>query len=269
MKKLVSLALLCISSSLNAQITDTLISVGDHCLNFRIIEGTGTPIVFESCAGNDGSVWREVMLLLSKKINVPLIAYDRAGFGKSGIDTLNININNEIDDLRKGLNKLGFGDNYFLVAHSLGSCYAMKFAIDNPNRVKGTVFIDAINPYFLTQERASLIKSQFMDDIMTIKKESIGFYHLILNYENTAKVMRECAQSFNVPLTIIASGITPFEEETRVEFINGLKKFSDELDNRSYILVNDAEHFVFYDEPELVANEIVKSYDKFFASIGK
>lgn len=74
------------------------------------------PIIFESGAGNDGSVWSEVRERLSQRIDAPLITYDRAGFGTSEIDTNNINITSEVNDLQTGLNELTFNGDYFLVA---------------------------------------------------------------------------------------------------------------------------------------------------------
>lgn len=252
--------LLIFSSFLNAQIKDTLLLVGSHHLNFRIIDGIGCPIIFESGAGNDGSVWEEIMLLLAKRINAPLIAYDRAGFGESEIDTLNINIQTEIRDLGKGLEKLGFKDNYFLVSHSLGGAYAMRFSVTQREKVKGGVFIDIVTPYFTTKKRAQWTKNQFIDSLASIKKESLGFYHLVLNYVNTAKVMRKSSKDLQVPLTVIASGITPFEGKTRNEFIAALKRFAGEKSNRKYIIIPDAEHYVFYDRPGLVVEEIISLY---------
>ncbi len=249
-----------ISTTLFAQVKDTLISVGQHSLNFRIIQGIGRPIVFESGAGNDGSVWKDIMLLLAKRTKAPLIAYDRAGFGKSGINTAYIKIENEVNDLSSALAQLGYDTDYFFVAHSLGSSYAMKFAQDKPNKVAGSVFIDVVNPYYLTAEKARHIKNQFIDSLETIKKESIGFYYLILNYEDTGNVMRQSAQAYKTPTTVIASGLTPFEGDERCKFIAGLKKFAEEHDNRNYILLKDAEHFVFYDEPEFVTDEIISLY---------
>lgn len=244
----------------NAQTKDTLVSVGNHMLNFRLIEGEGLPIVFESGGGNDGSVWLQVQSLLKEKINAPLIAYDRAGFGNSGLDTNRIDINNEVRDLALGLNTLGFRDGYFFVAHSLGGNYAMRFIANNPSKVKGAVFIDVVSPAYMTAERARETKAGFMEDIAEIKAESLGFYHLVLNYEHTSQVMRALADSINLPMLVIGSGISPFEGELRVEFIAGLKAFADARANRSYLLVSDAEHYVFYDKPNLVADEIVKLY---------
>jgi pimeloyl-ACP methyl ester carboxylesterase len=75
-----------------AQEIDTLVDVGGYKLHFHVVKGIGTPVVFESGGGDDGSVWQPLVIDLRKKLNAPLITYDRAGFGKSGIDTSGLNI---------------------------------------------------------------------------------------------------------------------------------------------------------------------------------
>lgn len=245
-----------------SQTKDTLINVGNHNLHFSVTPGIGMPIVFESGAGNDGSVWSEVCKRLRQYIDAPIVTYDRAGFGRSEIDTNKINITNEVNDLREGLKQLKFEGNYFLVAHSLGGNYAMKFIADAPDKVKGAIFIDIVSPYFMTALRATQTKQLFMDSLASIKKESIGFYHLVLNYENTSAVMREVTKSIHTPITVIASGKTPFEGNDRQLFSEGLRRFALEKENRKYVLAEDAEHYVFYDEPDLVVCEIVALYNQ-------
>jgi pimeloyl-ACP methyl ester carboxylesterase len=259
---IITVLLLLLTNTANAQSRDSLINVGNHRLNFSILPGSGMPIVFESGGGKDGTVWKEVIALVNQKIKAPLIAYDRAGFGKSEIDTARINISNEVINLENALTQLNFNDAFFLVAHSLGGNYAMKFISKNPTKVKGAVFIDVVSPKFMDAERATYTKNLFIDSLEQIKKESIGFYHLVLNYENTSEVMRNIATSIETPLTIIASGLTPFEGTDRAHFLSGLKQFSEQKKNRKYILVEKAEHYVFYDEPILVADEIVRLYNE-------
>jgi pimeloyl-ACP methyl ester carboxylesterase len=260
MYSLITAMMMLFQAAAIGQTIDTLVDVGRHKLHFNIKTGAGIPIIFESGAGNDGSVWTEICKRLSQRIEAPLITYDRAGFGKSEIDTNNINITTEVKDLDLALNKLKFTGNYFFVAHSLGGNYVMKFISNNPNKVKGAVFIDIVSPYFMTSQRATYTKNLFIDSIAAIKKESIGFYHLVLNYENTSEVMRKVAPAVKTPLTIIASGITPFEGEDRQQFKNGVKRFALDNKNRTYILAENAEHYVFYDDPELVTQEIIKLY---------
>ncbi|WP_343319690.1 alpha/beta fold hydrolase [Sphingobacterium multivorum] len=248
--------------AVKAQLRDTMINVGNHNLHFTLMEGKGIPIVFESGAGNDASVWRKLLEPLSSKLGAPLITYDRAGFGKSEIDTVNISLTNEVKDLKTALQQLGYRDRYFFVAHSFGGNYTMKFITTHPGQVVGTVMIDIVSPYLMTMERSKSLKSEYASELDHIKKESLGFYHLVLNYEASTAVLHEVAGKINVPMTVIGSGKSPFEEPDRSLFIAALKKFADQKNNRRYLLAQNAEHHVFYDEPDLVIDEIVKLYQK-------
>ncbi|MGF7023396.1 alpha/beta fold hydrolase [Sphingobacterium sp. HSC-15S19] len=236
--------------AVKAQLRDTMVNVGNHSLHFTLMEEKGIPIVFESGAGNDASVWRKLLEPLSSKLGAPLITYDRAGFGKSEIDTVNISLTNEVKDLKTALQQLGYRDRYFFVAHSFGGNYTMKFVTNNPGQVVGTVMIDIVSPYLMTMERSKSLKSEYASELDNIKKESLGFYHLVLNYEASTAVLHEVA------------GKSPFEEPDRSLFIAALKKFADQKNNRRYLLAQNAEHHVFYDEPDLVMDEIVKLYQK-------
>lgn len=97
--------------------------------------GKGIPILFESGAGNDRGIWDTLLKPLHYSLGATLITYDRKGFGKSEIDTTDLNIITEIKGLEIALQKLGFVDKYFLVAHSLGGNYAMTFSYRNSGKV--------------------------------------------------------------------------------------------------------------------------------------
>ena len=124
----------------------------------------------------------------------------------------------------------------------------------------GAVFIDIVSPYFMTKERAKYTKDLFTDSLEAIKKESIGFYHLVLNYENTSEVMRQVSADISIPLTIIGSDRTPFEGTGRTDFIQSLKKFAEDKDNRKYVFAKNCGHYIFLDSPYFVINEIVSQY---------
>ncbi|GAA4172842.1 alpha/beta hydrolase [Sphingobacterium ginsenosidimutans] len=257
-----SIFLLLSAFDLFAQSKDTTISVGQHSLHFNIIAGKGIPIIFESGGGNDASVWQKLLAPLSARLGAPLITYDRAGFGKSGIDTANVNLSTEVADLKRALNKLGYNEQYFFVAHSFGGNYTLKFAHENKGQVLGAVMIDIVSPYFMTMERGKSLKIEYADRLQEIKKESLGFYHLTMNYENSTAILHEVAPHATIPMTIIGSGITAFEEPDRSKCVAALKKFADEKDNRKYVLEPNAQHHIFYDNPALVIEEIQSLYKK-------
>lgn len=77
------------TSSGSCQTIDTLLDVGGYRLNFHIIKGNGIPILFEGGAGADVTVWDIILKPVAEITHATLITYDRAGFGKSELDTSN------------------------------------------------------------------------------------------------------------------------------------------------------------------------------------
>lgn len=261
-KLIASFLLLGMVITAQSQNIDTLINVGTYKLHFNILQGKGVPILFEAGAGNDGSIWDTLLKPLHDSLGATLITYDREGFGKSGIDTTNLNIITEIKGLEIALRKLGFADKYFLVAHSLGGDYAMTFASRNSRKVVGGVFIDIVSPCFMTEAKALEVKKVFHDSLEVIKKESLGFYYIIKNYEYTSSVMREAAISLKIPLTIICSDTPPFKGRDSVRWKECMKTFAAGFNNRKYLLAKNTGHYIFIDNPKLVINEIVKRFNE-------
>ena len=101
------------SENSQSQTIDTLVEVGNHKLHFKIVKGNGIPILFESGAGDDGTVWNSILAPIAEITGATLITYDRAGFGKSTINTLETDeskhgIINSVEDLEEGLKIFGY-----------------------------------------------------------------------------------------------------------------------------------------------------------------
>ena len=243
-----------------SQNVDTLVDVGKYKLHFNIVTGKGFPIIFESGAGNDGNIWKDILQPLHDSTGATLVTYDREGFGESGIDTSLINITNEVKGLEVALKKLKLTDQYFFVAHSLGGNYMMTFAQRNRDKVKGAVLIDILVPCFMTKKKAIEVKNLFKDSLEVIKRLSLGFYYIVQNYENTSLVMRQAARGIKIPLTIICSDIPPFQGADSIKWKRCLLDFARGAGNRSFVLANGCGHYVFQDNPTLVIKEIIRLY---------
>jgi len=243
-----------------AQEIDTLINIGNYQLHFNITKGIGVPIFFEAGAGNDGSIWDTIIKPLYDSLGTTLIRYDRQGFGKSGIDTNNLSIIDEIKGFEAAMSKMGFGKKLFFVAHSLGGNYAMVFNNRNKGKVIGGVLIDNPSPCFMTDKKAAEVKALYWDSREEIKKESLGFYYIVKNYMATSKAMRDAARFMTLPLTIICSDSTPFENKERIIWKNCLKNFANEAPNRRFLMADNCGHYVFFDNPTFVINAIIRQY---------
>ncbi|GAA4106053.1 alpha/beta fold hydrolase [Aquimarina addita] len=250
-----------------AQTLDTLINVGNHQLHFEIIKGNNTPIIFEAGNGNDGSVWKSIINDIYKATGATLITYDRAGLGKSEIDTTNISFKLEIKHLNTALRKLGYTKKYFLVAHSFGGFYASEFALLNEDNITGAVFIDIATPCMTTKEWASHYKNSLTPDVWAmLKKHREGLYYVLQNFPDIADYMSTRYISNDIPLTLIVAENLPDTntlktEKDRTNWIRCLKEFGN-LPNHTYVVAKNADHIIWEKNPEIVVEEIAKLYLK-------
>jgi len=99
-------------------------------------------VVFESGLGNDHTVWqmKKVAEYISSKMDV--VMYDRAGYGKSTIDTSARAINRLRIELEAVVNQHAHGRKVILVGHSLGGMVISDFAIKNPGIVAALLLVD-------------------------------------------------------------------------------------------------------------------------------
>ncbi|NWP05693.1 alpha/beta fold hydrolase, partial [Escherichia coli] len=84
----------------------------------------------------------------------PVLAYDRAGFGKSEVRAggriEDHGILNGVADLESALKTLGYDRQIVLVAHSYGGFYSTLYAARHPGRVRYAVLIDANHACWFT-----------------------------------------------------------------------------------------------------------------------
>lgn len=269
MKALLFLMLIFASLVLQGQVIDTLVDVGGYKMHFNILKGNGTPILFEAGAGDPGSVWNNVHNILDSIHSITgttLITYDRSGVGKSELnpnftEDSDYGIVNGIEELEKALQKLGYDDEIILVSHSYGGLYNALYASRHPKDTKYVILIDAVVNSYWDEE---LLEEYHSDPVIRENFDGEGMYYLAANYRETCLYMRSVEFPTNMPvLNIYAERIikkgskSENEDET---WNKTLKEYGDSRKNVQTIAVGGIGHYVFYDNPELVVNSIVKAY---------
>ncbi|MFS4468742.1 alpha/beta fold hydrolase [Maribacter sp. 2210JD10-5] len=256
-----------LSFSIRVQSQDTLVDVGGYKMYFNIIKGKGTPILFDAGAGNDGSVWDNILEKIHKVTGTTLITYDRSGFGQSELNPnlkndLDFGIENGIKELEVGLLMLGYNnDEVILVSHSYGGLYNLLFAHKHPEKVKSVILIDATLNDFWNEELLTMRDSNV--DISTIAKPS-GDYYLNANFNETMRYARNIHFPENIPIINIFPEIS-FSGAPEVytnRWTKLHKEFGDNRDNVTNIIAQGSGHYVFQDNPSLVINAIIKAYSK-------
>ena len=244
-----------------SQTVDTLVDVGGYHLNFHIVKGRGIPILFESGGGNDGTIWYGILPAVSDVTGATLITYDRAGFGKSEIDTNRHGILNGVKALETGLKKLGYDGPVVLVAHSLGGFYATLYAYRNPKKVKAAVLIDESNMCFYNKQR--IMSTQAIIDKQPKSKSpgNLGNYYISVDFQNTMEVMSSAAFPDNIPATDLISERTPFKDSADIiDWKRCQQEFGRSAPNRKAVIAYGTGHYVFLDNPSLAIDAIAMQY---------
>ncbi|MEL0651525.1 alpha/beta fold hydrolase [Algibacter sp. TI.3.09] len=257
---------LLLSISMHSQTLDTLVDVGGYKMHFKIMKGEGTPILFEAGAGNDASVWSDILENIHEVTGTTLITYDRSGFGTS---ELNPNLKNESDfgiengvkELEAGLLRLGYNQEIILVSHSYGGLYNLLYANKHPQKVRSIVLIDVTLNNFWNGELLTMRDRNV--DISTIKKPS-GDYYLNVNFNETMRYVRNMEFPKNISIINVfpKNSFPGYPEILSGRWLKLHKEFGDQNDNVENVLAKGSGHAVFQDNPGLIINTIIKAYSE-------
>ena len=215
---------------------DTLLQIDGYSMHFTIIKGKGIPILFEAGAGNDGSIWNDVLKPIATITEATLITYDRIGQGQSSHDTNWRSIAAGVTLLEKGLQQLGYNGEMMWVAHSRGALYATTYANKHPEKVKMAVLIDGSSA---CNCRLNLTIVRGADTIL----KSLAFPH-------------------SVPVIALVSDYSPFANRPGNGWKDCHTKFVAEAPNRTGIIAYGCGHYIFKDNPALAINVIAEAYSK-------
>jgi pimeloyl-ACP methyl ester carboxylesterase len=130
-----ALAPLPVAAQIHARVT-----VGDHALD-AVTAGHGGPaIVFETGLADSLDVWLPMWHTMAQFTTV--MAYSRAGFGRSESGRSDHSVAGAVTDLHELLRHIGVSGPYILVARSYGSLIARLYVSQHPDDVVGIVLVD-------------------------------------------------------------------------------------------------------------------------------
>ncbi|MEN0048708.1 MAG: alpha/beta fold hydrolase [Bacteroidota bacterium] len=247
------------------ELEEVLVDIEGYNMNFHVIEGKGIPIVFESAAGEDGTIWKDILEPIHKKTGATIIAYDRSGFGKSEInpnhtEDLQYGITNGMVELESALKKLGYFDQLILVCSSYGGLYSSLFSSRNPELVKYVVMVDA----GLTNWYSDKTVDNIIQNYPITREQHEGHYFLLKNLKETVTVMRESKFPAHIPVIDLVAEIKPsgWDDELWENWESSHQSFTDWNPLREMRKVKGASHYIFQDQPKVVIDAVVEAYQK-------
>lgn len=245
------------STAKETPFTETKIDLSTHKLNtYSIKKNSNYVVVFESGLGDDHTIWSKKKVANQTAKFTDVLLYDRAGYGKSETNSDPRTVSKLTSELEKVINAFANGRKVILVGHSLGGLIIRDYAIKNPNKTAGLVFVDSSHELYNNPSQAE------EDFIYNSMKSSYGS-----NFGGTLEA-RELIESLqhmatlpnlpNVPVIAITSTKIDSNHDA-----NDIKLWYDSkealkkgVSDFTHVTTTKSGHYIMLEEPNLIPENI-------------
>jgi pimeloyl-ACP methyl ester carboxylesterase len=253
----------------SAQAVEKLVDVGGYNLNFRIIQGQGLSILLESGGGMDSNEWNALAPRLAQETGATVIAYDRAGFGKSDLPETKYDLREDTAALWRGLQTLGLDRNLVLVGHSYGGFLIRFEAAEHPDAVRGLVFVDPFTVEFVDTFGIEYCNNHPMMGKLpfdTSRPETLSKFQRAAvrmvgapdrNLAENIDIIRKAIIPEGIPVRVITAGIAflPKPEEQKA-WRESHERFAASIKGAMVVLAEKSGHMIPFSQPDLLVSVV-------------
>lgn len=239
---------------------------------YSIVKGEGSPaVVFENAMGGSANFWDPIQDELSGLARV--IAYDRAGNGKSEMSPYARTNSQMAKELHMLLAKLEVAPPYILVGSSYGAFIVRTFAHIYPEDVSGMVLVDPVHEDLLPEMQKSRTEEDWKEYIGVMDQMADqapeGPRKEWLQFLSNSDSVRGIEFPGDIPIYILTS--TRFSDREkqmmyREEDIKKKyelhKKWLNGKQNIKHITTDKSGHNIAYREPELIIDSVIEILER-------
>lgn len=236
-----------------------LVDLGTHKIaTYSIETDSKYLVVFESGLGDDHNVWNSKKVAASIAKNSAVLIYDRAGYGKSSIDDHPRNIERLSTELKAVIDKFSNGRKVILVGHSLGGLIIRDYAIKNPEKTAGILFVDPSHEAYNqpTQAVEDIIYNAFKTEYGVNGGATKEVRELIEDFAYCSRL----GNLPNIPVIVLTSMKKDNSNntsdqtygKTRQDWYDAHEQLKKGVTNFTHIQTTASGHYIMKEEPSLV-----------------
>jgi pimeloyl-ACP methyl ester carboxylesterase len=185
---------------------DTLVDVGGYHLHMVVYRGTRPlTIVMESGGGAGLAAWAGVEARLAERTGATVVAYDRAGFGESGLGPAELTPRQQVRQLHEALERLGTAPDRIVVGHSYGGLLAVLHAHLYPGRVRGLVLVDPTNARFV-KATGDFVQTTVPHIEHPVSAKDTAIARMVRTFDALARDPAASDAGLELPLVVITAG---------------------------------------------------------------
>ena len=265
--KYVVLALLMLVPALGAAQTHQLVDIGGYRLDVVREGAAGPVVVFEAGLGDSLDTWSPILPTIAQSARV--IAYSRAGFGRSDVSPAARSARQEVKELHELLTRLQVSKPVVLVARSYGGLLVRLYTSLYPRDVGGLVIVEGTHEQQV--RRWGMIDSsypaafrQFYDSVLKALPDGPE----AAETRETVRIQKAGAVEGMLPLPDVPIAvITSMKADPKAQYVNGRpeghvvwRALHDEWFRQSsnglHIETTHSGHDTQHEEPRLVIDAI-------------
>jgi pimeloyl-ACP methyl ester carboxylesterase len=228
--------------------------VGGFRLNLRC-DGEGSPaVILDAGAGDTLETWEWVTPGVRKLTRV--CAYDRAGLGKSDPGPKPRTSTRIVAELHDLLVRARVPPPYVLVGHSFGGLNVRLFASKFPNEVSGLVLVDATPEDYpaIADSLQTLSEREKMRTSQAIAPPA--FTDELEAMSASAASVRNAALAPDLPVVVLTASHRDDSADFRSTWMTLQRRMASLFPNGRQIIAEHSDHYIQFDEPELVVTAI-------------
>ena len=244
------------------QYPGTIVNLGTHKLiAYTVAKNSKYLVVFESGHGNDHTSWYSTgesseILSIADFLDSDVLLYDRAGYGKSEFNTEPRNINKLTTELEAVIDQFAKGRKVVLVGHSLGGLIIRDYAIKNPAKVAGLLFVDSSHEKknYLSQDQLNTFYNNYKITYGANSGIALETLQLIEDF----KYMKALPNLPDVPTIVLTSMKIDAQNDaaSKQQWYDAHESLRVGVTDFTHIATVNSGHFIQLDQPKLVLENI-------------
>lgn len=232
--------------------------VAHKLTTYSTIQNSEYLVVLETGLGDDHTIWgKEISTQIGNKSDI--VIYDRAGYGKSEKGSEPRNIAKLSGELEFVVNQFSHNRKVILVGHSLGGMIIRDYAIKNPTKIAGLLFIDPSHENYNqpTQMQENLVK-------LLVGFGNAGARNEAKQLIEDAEYMATLSHLPNVPVVVLTSmkqdetntKADKAYSKTRHDWYKSHELLKSGVADFTHISTTNSGHYIFVEEPKLVLDNL-------------
>ncbi len=250
------------SGALTAQAppaVEKFVKVGEYNLHVRIIPGSGTTILMESGGGPPLTYWGKLPDMLARETGATVVAYERAGVGKSDLPSTPYDIREDADMMWQALGSLGLDKQVILIGHSWGGLINRLSASRHPEKVKGLVFVDPFSVEFVDAMGGPdavdrVLPVPPVDPSQPEREQRAWRRFVATSLSDKIEPVRHAAYLQDIPVRVITAGIAWLPGDAQSVWRKAHETMTASMKGARLVVAERSDHMVPTEQPELIVS---------------